>query len=189
MGTNQQTKVNDKNREQFYQQVYCQQFDTKQSLINLDMFIDDCILIDCCGWHYRNVFPNKKITSLETVKSALQFKLDRSKFNKLIDNQHDSRIGWPELTVTDPVLIFDRSPMLKYQCINDLVKLLTNAANKYNAKQVVVNLDTTFIDDNRLQDRFHTLASICIPNFTVREFVYKIESNKLFIHFKKNYVE
>ncbi len=184
-----QTKVNDTNRIQFYQQVYRHQFDDKQSLINLDMFTNDCILVDCCGWHYQSLFPTKKIICLETVKSALQFKLDRSKFNKLIDNQTDSYIGWPKLDSVDPVLVFDRSPMLKYQTVNDLIKLLSHAVEQYHASQLIVNLDTLFIDDNRLQDRFYSLSAISIPNFTVREVLYKTNSNKLFMQFKRNYAE
>jgi hypothetical protein len=184
-----QTKVNNINRSQFYQQVYRQQFDAKQSLVNLDMFANDCILVDCCGWHYRDLFPTKTITCLETIKSALQFKLDRSKFDKLIDNQKDSYIGWPKLSCVDPVLIFDRSPMLKYQTVNNLIRLLSDAVEKYNASQLVVNLDTLFIDDNRLQDRFCSLAAIAIPNFTVREVLYKIDSSKLSMKFKRNHVE
>jgi hypothetical protein len=184
-----QTKVSDINRSQFYKQVYRQQFDTKQFLVDLDIFTNECILVDCCGWHYRDLFPTKRITSLETIKSALQFKLDRSKFTKLIDNQKDSYIGWPELNVVDPVLVFDRSPMLKYQTVDNLVKLLSTAVEKYNASQLVVNLDTLFVDDNRLQDRFYNLAAITIPNFVVREVLYKIDSSKLFMQFKRKHVE
>jgi len=184
-----QTKVNDINRSQFYQQVYHHQSDAKHSLVNLDMFTNDCILVDCCGWYYRSLFPTKTIICLETIKTALQFRLGRSNFDKLIDNQKDSYIGWPELDVVNPVLIFDRSPMLKYQTVNDLINLLSNAVKKYNASQLIVNLDTLFIDDNRLQDRFYSLAAITIPNFTVSEVLYKIDSSKLFMQFKRNYVE
>jgi hypothetical protein len=187
MGINLQTKVIDKNRDKFYQRAYCQQFNTKADLVDLDMFTNECVLIDCCGWHYRNVFPNKSVTILETIKSAIQFKLDLTKFNKLIDNQTDSHIGWPELSAIDPVLIFDRSPMLKYQSISGLSNMLTNAVEKYGASHLVVNVDTNFVDDDRLQDRFYNLALINITNFTVREFTYNTISNKLFMHFKRNY--
>ena len=55
-----QTKVSDINRSQFYKQVYRQQFDTKQFLVDLDIFTNECILVDCCGWHYRDLFPTKE---------------------------------------------------------------------------------------------------------------------------------
>lgn len=187
MDINLQTKVNHDNRKQFYQQMYPHQFDSKSTLVNLDKFNNDCVLIDCCGWHYRDLFANKKIISLETVKSALQFKFDRSKFDKLIDDQKDTYIGWPGLSVKNPVLIFDRSPILKYRSIDNLINLLTSAVEKYNASELVVNLNLIFVDDHRLQDRFYNLASISIRNFTVREFVYNIETNRLLIHFKKNH--
>lgn len=187
MDINLQTKVNDNNRQQFYQQVYRHQFDSKSSLVNLDMFSNDCVLIDCCGWHYRDLFPNKKIISLETVRSALQFKLDRSRFDKLIDNQKDTHIGWPTLSVKDPVLIFDRSPILRYQPIDVLVNILNSAVEKYNASELVVNLSLVTVDDDRLRDRFYNFSSMSIRNFTVREFVYNIETSRLFVRFKKNY--
>lgn len=183
-----QTKVNDNNRDNFYRQLYRQQHDSKQQLINLEMFSGDCLLIDCCGWHYRDMFPNSSIKSLETVKSALQFKLDRTKFTKLIDDRQDHYIGWPMLDTVDPVIIFDRSPMLKYQSIPDLIKILNDVAEKYHASELVVNLDTTFIDDNRLVDRFYNLSRISVTDFVVREFAYKVAAKKLFIHVKRIHV-
>lgn len=183
-----QTKVNDNNRDNFYQQVYRQQYDSKQHLINLEMFSGECLLIDCCGWHYRNTFPKSNIKSLETIKSALQFKLDRTKFDKLIDDRQDHYVSWPKLDTVDPVLIFDRSPMLKYRSIPDLIELLNSAVEKYHASELVVNLDATFIDDNRLTDRFYNLSNINIKDFTVREFIYKAATKKLFIHVKRIHV-
>ena len=182
-----QTKVSDDNRDRFYQQVYRHQFDSKQQLVNLESFSNHCVLVDCCGWHYRNIFPNNNIKILETVKSALQFKLDRCMFDKLINDQQDQHIGWPELNTIDPVLVFDRSPMLKYRSIPDLNNLLNIAVEKYHASELVVNLDTTFIDDTRLTDRFYNLSSISVNDFTVREFMYKVSSNRLFIHAKRKH--
>jgi hypothetical protein len=182
-----QTKVKDDNRDSFYQQVYQHQLDSKQQLINLELFSNECVLVDCCGWHYRNMFPNSNIKSLETVKNAVQFKLDRAMFDKLIDDQQDHHIAWPDLNTVDPVLIFDRSPMLKYRGIPELTKILTDAVEKYHASELVVNLTTTFIDDVRLTDRFYNLSSITIKHFTVTEFTYSANSNKLFMHVKRNH--
>jgi hypothetical protein len=182
-----QTKVNDNNRSQFYQQVYCQQLDTKQQLVDLEMFSNDCVLVDCCGWHYQNVFQDKKIFKLETLKTASQFKLGRNQFNKLIDDRTDNQIKWPTLEVSDPVLIFDRSPMLKYHSLNKILSILSDSVYQYNATDLIVNLNTIFIDDSRVVDRFYNLANISIAKFAVREFLYSARNNKLFIHFKRNY--
>jgi hypothetical protein len=95
MGIILQTKVTDENRDKFYQQVYCQQFDSKHQLINLEIFSNECVLVDCCAWHYYDMFPNNRIIRLETVKNALQFKLSRNKFDKLVDDQQDHCIRWP----------------------------------------------------------------------------------------------
>ena len=183
-----QTKVSDQNRSEFYQQVYRQQFDTRSQLIDLDQFSTDCVLVDCCGWHYRDLFPNNNIISLETVKTALEFKLDPGKFNKLIDNQQDDQINWPTVVCVDPVLIFDRSPMLKYCSVSSLVDVLSDAVKKYQASQLVVHLHTMFIDDPRLTDRFYNFSNICITGFIIKEFVYNSNNDKLFIHFKRNCV-
>lgn len=180
-----QTKIGDNNRDDFYQQVYRQQFKSKQQLINLELFSNDCVLIDCCGWHYRNLFPNNNIKILETVKNALQFKLDRSTFDKLINDQLDHHIGWPELNTVSPVLIFDQSPMLKYRSISNLNKLLNDAVENFHASELIVNLNTTFIDDTRLTDRFYNLSNISISNFIIVEFTYNANSKKLFIHTKR----
>lgn len=183
-----QTKVTDNNRVKFYQTNYQQQFDTKQQLIDLEKFSNECVLIDCCGWHYRNNFPNSKIICLETVKSALQFKLDKSKFDRLVDDQQDFAFGWPSLQVADPVLVFDRSAMLKYRSIDDLVSILSNAVETYHANRLLLNLNTLFVNDNRLSDRFYNLTTISIPGFVVEEFVYAASSTKLFIHFRRKHV-
>ena len=182
-----QTKVTDNNRDKFYKHVYRQQFNSKSQLIDLSEFSSDCVLIDCCGWHYRNTFPDKNIIILETVKSALQFKLDRNKFNRLIDDQQDHTISWPPLEIINPVLIFDRSPILKYRSVSDLVDLLSNASTIYCASQLVINVDTTFVDDPRVVDRFYNLSKISIPNFIVVEFVYKSTTNNLFMHFRRKH--
>ena len=110
-----QTKVTDSNRSQFYNHVYCQQFESKSQLINLEMISSDCVVIDCCGWHYQNLFPNKNIVILETVKTALQFKIDRSKFSKLINDQQDHVIKWPDLEVIDAALVFDQKRRYRLQ--------------------------------------------------------------------------
>jgi hypothetical protein len=182
-----QTKVKDHNQDRFYQQVYRHQFDTRQQLINLELFSNACVLIDCCGWHYRDLFPDSSVKILETVKNALQFKFDPSSFDKLIDDRQDHNIRWPKLDIVNPVLIFDRSPMLKYHGILDLTNVLDSAVKKYHASELIVNLDTTFIDDVRLVDRFYNLSSISIDNFIMIEFVYKANLKQLFIHAKRKH--
>lgn len=184
-----QTKVTNDNRDQFYKQVYRHQFNSKSQLVDLTKFSNDCVIVDCCGWYYRDLFPGNNIISLETLKNALQFKLDRSKFNKLINDQKDHIIGWPPLDTINPVLIFDRSPMLKYRSIPDLVSVLSDAAETYCASQLVVNIDTTFVDDSRVVDRFYNLSAISIKNFTVVEFTYHTTTNKLFMHFRRKHAE
>jgi hypothetical protein len=187
MDTKLQTKINDHNRGQFYQQVYSQQLGTKQQLVNLEMFSNDCVLIDCCGWHYQNIFFDKKIIKLETLTTASQYKLERNQFDKLIDDGPDRPIRWPKLNLSDPVLIFDRSPMLKYLSPEQMSSILVDAVTQYQASDLVVNLDIKFIDDSRLVDRFSTLSTISVSDFTVREFVYSCHNSKLFIHFKRNH--
>ena len=183
-----QTKVTDNNRADFYQVAYYQQLDAKDQLINLEQFSSDCVLVDCCGWYYRDLFPDNNVIILETVKTALQFKLDLTKFNKLVDDRQDHQLSWPPVTTTRPVLIFDRSPMLKYRDIPNLVNVLSAAVEKYQADQLIVNLNTAFIDDPRLVDRFYNLSSFCIDNFVVKEFFYSTNDTKLFIHFKRTCV-
>ena len=85
-------------------------------------------------------------------------------------------------------MIFDRSPILKYRTVSDLIDVFSNTVKKYQASQLLVQLHTTFIDDPRLVDRFYNFSKICIAEFTIKEFVYNTNNDKLFIHFKRNYV-
>jgi hypothetical protein len=182
-----QTQVTEQNRAQFYQTLYSQQLDSKQQLIDLEKFSNECILVDCCGWHYRNLFPHKKIIALETFKTAKQFKLGLDQFDKLIDDQSDQQITWPDLHLAGSALIFDRSPILKYRSIGNLSSTLNSAVDRYNAKHLILNTSTTFIDDHRLTDRFYNMVEIRIPNFTVREFAYNTSTNKLLIQWTRNH--
>ena len=105
--------------------------------------------------HRKKAQFEKDVIILETIRSAKEYKFSKDQFDKLIDNQQDNNIMWPTVNVTAPVLILDRSPLLKYQDIPSICKIISQAAEKYHAIKIVVRHKLIFVDDVRTTDRFY----------------------------------
>lgn len=186
MDTKQQTKVTDQNKINFFHTVYHHQSNDKNDLVDLES-IDQptIILIDCCGWHYKKMFPQKSIIGFETIKTVKDFELDRTYFDRLIDNQADNRIGWPSVTATKCAVVFDRSPLLKYLTLQQISNILDKISNKYMPDTIVLEQSLIFIDDARLVDRFYTVTSLAIDNYIVNQFNYNTDKMHLSVRFQK----
>ena len=186
METKIQTKVTDQNRIAFYQALYQHQTNIKSQLINLDQLTESVIvMIDCCGWHYKNLFPKKSIIGFETFKSISQFKLDKTYFDKIIDNQRDNRIGWPNLVIDNCAIVFDRSPMLKYISVEQISTILNNVAIKYLPSTIVLKQSLIFTDGPRLLDRFYEIVKLSIDGYIVKTVEYYSEENYWYVKFQK----
>jgi hypothetical protein len=181
-----QTQVTDQNRERFYQQLYPQQLDSPQQLININMFSsDNVVVIDCCGWHYKNVFANKNIISIDPIKTALEFRLPKEKIYRLLDNRDHDNIVWPVLSATPCAVIFDRSPILKYRTVDQLKLLFNQVQQMYQPESMIIRLNLMFVDNSRLQDRFDEVSAIRVDNTVIQEFCYNANIDQLIMRFKK----
>jgi hypothetical protein len=186
METRIQTTVADQNKIAFYQQVYFHQKNSKSQLVNLDHLSEStAILIDCCGWHYKNLFLEKNIVALECFKTIKQFKLDKTYFDKMIDNQSDNLPTWPGMTVDNCAVIFDRSPILKYCSLEKIAKMLGDVCIKYQPTTVILNHSLMFVDGPRLLDRFYEIAKLSISEYFVKTFEYNTDSGYLYAKFQK----
>jgi hypothetical protein len=175
-----QTKANDTNYQDFYKSVYPMQTNSVGQLIDLSSYTNTtCVLIDCCGWHYKKLFPTNRIISIEHVQTAKQFKLSAEQFDKLVDDQY----RWPRLPVQDPVVVLDRSPMLKYHTLDDISNMLHNLASSYTPGKLILRANMLFIDDNRLEDRFYNLSSIALAGYVVEKFCYDVKKLILEVEF------
>lgn len=166
-----QTQVNDHNRLDFYRHVYPMQQDQAQSLINITNE-SSVIAVDCCGWHYASVF-DKPIIMLETLSSAKNYQLLPTQWTKLIDDRGENLI-WPKLSgMTDPVMILDRSPILKYRTISAIMALLHDMCQCYRPVKIVIRGSLMFVDDSRLIDRFQSWTElVTLPHYIVMRFCY-----------------
>lgn len=170
------SQPNDSNRYEYYQHVYHMQKDSVEQLVDVSNISDPILFVDCCGWHYRNFYQHKKIFSFETVDTALNYRLDKTKFDRLIDSQSIPDINWPTFNLQNCVIIFDRSPMLKYQNIKNFIQIINSAGVKYCANTIIVKGSLLFIDDNRLTtERFNNFGSLVFKNFTIKYFLYDAE--------------
>jgi hypothetical protein len=182
-----QTAVNDHNRQDFLKQTFPHLKKSRQQLIQIDNFsASSFVLVNCCGWHYKNLWPELNIIGLETLTSVKNFLFDRSMFQGLIDDRDFYKIKWPNIKIYNSVLIFDYSPLLKYRTIDNIVDIVSSAALLYQSTEVVIRLSTVFVDDPRLTDRITNFLNLIIPNYTIINFEYDTQNLK--IVYKKNYL-
>lgn len=182
----QQTQVTDQNRQDFYRALYPMSDSSADQLIDLSQFGDcDCVLIDCAGKTYREQFPTSKIHILETISKAKQFQFTSEHFDKLIDTRVDDSIVWPKLEVNNPVIIFDRSPLLKYITFEVWQQFIRSAVEKYCPSKIIINQNLMFIDDCRMQDRFYSLSTFRLANYVVEQFVYDTDNLRLNLKLKR----
>ena len=181
-----QTQVTEQNRIQFYQHVYPHQTESRDQLIDInDLDINTIIPIDSCGWRYKELFPEKHVLSIDPVKTALEFHLPKDKLYKLVDNRSDHALTWPKFVADDCAVIFDRSPILKYRTIDQLVALFNDVQQTYRPKLLIARLKLTFIDSARLADRFYDLSTIQVNNTVVDQFHYHADQDHLYMCFRK----
>lgn len=176
-----ETKVTDSNQEEFYRVLY----NTDRNLIDIEKFsADQYIIIDSNGIAYRTKYPEKNVVLLETITTAKQFKLTQKSFDKLIDNQIYNKIVWPKLSTNNTVAIIDHSPLFKYLSILEIIETLENISICYRPKQIVFNVDPSFIDDSRTGDRFDNISKLSILGYIVEQFIYDTIKNQLCIVWK-----
>jgi hypothetical protein len=186
MDIKQQTQITDQNRKEFFRQRYHHQTDAKDQLVDLDSLKEFTVIcVDCCGWYYKTLFPHKSIVSMETIKTVKNFNLDRTYFDQLIDNQSDDRLGWPSISAEQCAVIFDRSPLLKYQTLEQISTVLNTVAHKYTPATILLEQALKFIDDTRLVDRFCHISALKINGYVVTKFVYDLDADRLGISFRK----
>jgi|688.fasta_scaffold201617_2 hypothetical protein len=180
-----QTQVTDLNRDKFYKHVYCQQLDGRTRLVNLDSFnVKNFIVIDCCGWHYKKIFPNKNVLPVESARDILQYNLSDDTFFKLF-NYQENNIVWPNFAVDNCAVVFDRSPVLKYQTVEQLTSIFQQVQSTYKPKFLIARLYLNLIDDSRLVDRFYNLAQIKLDGSVVTDFNYSVKNEELYICFQR----
>jgi hypothetical protein len=181
-----QTKPNDQNRMLFYQQLYHHQRSEKSQLINLNQLTGSTvIMVDCCGWYYKNMFPEKSIIGLEGVTTIKNFKLDKTHFDKMFDDQRDDVTTWPTVRTDDCAIVFDRSPLLKYRSLEKISTLLTSIATKYQPSTIVVKQLLMFTDDTRTVDRFYNFAELAIADYFVKTFEYNAGEDYWYVMFQR----
>lgn len=181
------TQITDTNRDKFYKQVYRQQLDSKPRLVDLDCFnAKNFIMVDCCGWHYKTLFPNKTVLSIESAREVQQYNITQDRFDHLFDYIDNGSIAWPNLAIDNCAVVFDRSPVLKYQTIEQLTSIFQQVQSTYQPKFLIARLQLTLIDDSRLVDRFYYLSQLRVNGSVVTEFKYNIKNNELYVCFQRN---
>ena len=181
METKTQTKVTDNNRQDFYNYVYS----NRLGLLNLSAIpAENFVVVDAhCGQQYREQFPQVRITVLETLDNAKQFRLQKNQFDYLIDSRNHSQISWPKLPETNSVVVLDQVLMLRYLTVQEIRDNLENMCTLYDPCRVIFRSFIWFIDDNRLQERLDQLCMIRLKNYVVKKFLYNTELCTLEIDF------
>jgi hypothetical protein len=186
MDTKQQSKITEQNKNTFFQKIYHHQNNSKEQLINLDELRESTIIIiDCCGWHYKKLFPYKSIIALETFWTVKNFELDSTYFDQLFHFQSSAYVNWPSVPTDECAVVLDRSPLLRYQTTEQLSCILHSIKNKYSPDCIAIEQMLIDIDDSRLVDRFYNIAKLKIDNYLVDQFNYNTNTMRVSIRFRK----
>lgn len=178
-----QTSITNQNRLGFYTNVYPQQLDKKENLIDISSYVNP-LLIDCCGWYYEHVF-NQPVIKIESATTAKDFKLNLTQFNKLFDNRDSNNLTWPMVGANHSAVVFDRSAVMKYQSITGINKILELTSKLYTPEKIIFRSILLFVDDNRFNNRVENLCNIKIPGYVVDQFVYDTISNVFHCVYRK----
>ena len=176
-----QIKVTDNNQQDFHNHVYSHRLE----LINLSTIpAGNFVVVDAYrGQQYREQFPQARITVLETLDNAKQFRLRKNQFDYLIDARNHNQISWPKMPRDNSVVILDQVLMLKYLTVQEIRDTLENMCTLYDPCRVIFRSFIWFIDDNRLQERLDQLCMIRLKNYVVKKFLYNTELGTLEIDF------
>lgn len=180
-----QPKIDDQNRKTFYSTVYPMVNENADTLLDISSEINRIIFIDCCGWYYNKVF-NKDEIMLETFFVVKNYQLSQNQFTKLIDDRND-KIVWPSLpAILDPVVILDRSPILKYRTVPELKSILLDIVHYYNPVKLIIRGHLQFIDDSRLQDRIQSWSDLFnVSKYVTVKFYYDTDSMRYELTIKR----
>jgi len=175
------TYPTDRNRDEFYRMLYRVQNLPKDQLIDLGDLDTSCpiLIIDSCGWYYRQHFPGHDITVIESVTVCKDYRLGLDRFDKMFDNRNQ-QMRWPRLPVIDPVLILDQSPLLfKYQAPGDVPKALEPMISLYRPREIRMRVSLVTLDDPRFCDRVQHITSMIPPGYVVSYLEYDPEKLRL----------
>jgi hypothetical protein len=175
-----QTTINDKNRDEFYKQIYPVLSMPKQTLLDVSTIMGTKIMVDSTGWYYREHFPTECILSVEHINTCKNFKLDKSKFDKIFND-----ISFPTIDISGPtVLILDHTLFLKYKTISQINELLSMMSKKCNSYYIMIRGNMNTLGDNRFEDRIKDFVSIVPDDFLITKLScdlikYQVEMKKI----------
>lgn len=177
-----QTKVTDTNRSDFFKAVYPHQTKTKDQLIQLDKLNSNTVIvIDSCGWYYKELWSDLNVVSIETRHSIDQYHL--TSVDGVIEEDPYSDFVWPNIIHSNTAIVLDYAPITKYRTFQELTKLLADAAKCYNASTVTFRQYVCFVDVPKLGCIFEELSLLRIPGYIITEFLY--DGIELLIRFRQ----
>lgn len=165
-----QTKINDQNRQDYYENVYSIEY-IKNNLIDLSSHDGETIVaVDSCGYLYRNSFSNLTLQVIENLQTVKQFNLDHTYYDKLFDSLD-------RITVAkDAVLLLDHCPSIfKYKTLDQLVDVISTLTKTIDPKHCIGRIALITLGDNRLADRFKYLSQIIPDNYIVCRYCYDLD--------------
>ena len=165
-----QTKINDQNRQDYYENVYSIEY-IKNNLIDISPYVNETIVaVDSCGYLYRDSFSNLTLQIVENLQTVKQFNLDRTYYDKLFDSPERITV------VKNEILLLDHCPSIfKYKTLDQLVDVISILTKTIDPKYCIVRIALITLGDNRLADRFKYLSQIIPDNYIVCRYCYNME--------------
>lgn len=166
-----QTKVTENNREDFYRVLYNLQTWPRDRLIDVSSYCCPIVVIDSCGWYYRQCFENNKFILVEGVQTCKSFNLNKGYFDYLFDDRKEIPTV-PTIKTADSVLLIDHSPSIfRYKDPKTICTIISQACDAARSLIARVRIPLMLIDDHHLQDRIHDLIKI-VPKDYITTFVH-----------------
>jgi len=160
-----------KHPQEFYKQIYFVQNFSRQELIDLHEFSADrpVIVVDSCGWHYQQIFPQHNIHRVEGVTTCKNMKISREQVDTLFDDRGEFPI-FPNIGFDNAVVILDHSLLLKYRTPNEIKTILDTLTTKIPCVDICVRLGLLYSNDDRFQNRLEQLIKIVPNGYSVVKF-------------------
>lgn len=171
----QQTKVTDNNRLEFYKTAYPVLRMSKNQLINLDIYPGAKVVFDSAGWYYQQNFPNQTLVKVENFHTCRDYQLRKDQFDKMFQN-----MNVPDINLPGSTLVLDHSNYLKYKTPSEIVDALDMLSHKVKPSVILLRLDLTTVNDNRLTNRLQNFTNIAPNDYVVSEFSFSLDHKTMF---------
>lgn len=158
----------------FYKYVYPVLSMSKDQLIDLSHLSAEhqIIAVDSCGWLYQQHYPNLTFYRVESLSMVKNISMDRSKFDKLYNDQDDKNPSFPKFSFPKSVLILDHTVLFRYRDIDNFKTVFQNLLCCTDPELVYFRGTTKLTGEFRFGNRMQELTKLVPDNYAIEKFLF-----------------